>query len=200
MEQGQRQRKIQGLISLFSPSLAESAVDLNLKLMRWRLMPEVDLPTIAATRCLLLGSGTLGCNVARALLVRNGQWEGYFFGLRIRTEPSSPSPAYQGWGVRHITLVDNGRVSFSNPVRQSLFQFEDCLGGGKPKAETAAERLKQIFPSAVAESGKTVQNIIRYPFLSPGVHAEGVTLSIPMAGHPVGSAGAAESVGRKVVI
>jgi hypothetical protein len=51
------------------PSLAESAVDLNLKLMRWRLMPEVDLPLVAGTKCLLLGSGTLGCNVARALLV-----------------------------------------------------------------------------------------------------------------------------------
>ena len=35
-----------------------------------------------------------------------------------------------GWGVRHITLVDNGRVSYSNPVRQSLFTFKDCLEGG----------------------------------------------------------------------
>ena len=25
-----------------------------------------------------------------------------------------------------ITLVDNGRVSYSNPCRQSLFEFEDC--------------------------------------------------------------------------
>lgn len=77
--------------------LAESSVDLNLKLMRWRLLPSLDLDTIAQTSCLLLGSGTLGCNVARCLL---------------------------GWGVRRITMLDNSTVSYSNPVRQSLFQFK----------------------------------------------------------------------------
>jgi len=56
------------LIGVFF-SLAESAVDLNLKLMRWRLLPEIELEKMAGTRCLLLGAGTLGCNVARALLV-----------------------------------------------------------------------------------------------------------------------------------
>jgi ubiquitin-like modifier-activating enzyme ATG7 len=65
--------------------------------MRWRLLPSLDLDTIAQTRCLLLGSGTLGCNVARCLL---------------------------GWGVRRITMLDNSTVSYSNPVRQSLFQFK----------------------------------------------------------------------------
>lgn len=55
----------------------------------------------------------------------------------------------QGWGVRHVTFVDSGRVSFSNPVRQSLFEFEDCLHGGKPKAAAAAAALKRIFPSMV---------------------------------------------------
>ena len=69
--------------SLDPEKLAESAVDLNLKLMKWRLVPELDLVGISAARCLLLGSGTLGCNVARCLL---------------------------GWGVRNITFVDNGRV------------------------------------------------------------------------------------------
>lgn len=85
----------------------------------------------------MLGSGTLGCGVARSLL---------------------------GWGVRHITMVDNGRVSYSNPVRQSLFTFADCLDGGKHKAEAAAARLKEIFP---------------------GVEATGHVLSVPMPGHPV---------------
>jgi ubiquitin-like modifier-activating enzyme ATG7 len=41
-------------------------------------------------------------------------------------------------------------VSFSNPVRQPLFQFADCLDGGKPKAECAAARLKEIFPGIVS--------------------------------------------------
>lgn len=70
----------------------------------------------------------------------------------------------QGWGVRNITFVDNGSVSFSNPVRQPLFNFQDCLDGGAKKAYRAAEALKEIYP---------------------GVVAEGHTLSVPMAGHPI---------------
>lgn len=117
--------------------LAESAVGLNLSLMRWRLLPVIDLPKIAATKCLLIGSGTLGCNVARLLL---------------------------GWGVKKITFVDSGKVSYSNPVRQTLFTFEDCLDGGQPKALAAAKRLKEIYP---------------------GVDTEGHVISIPMPGHGV---------------
>ena len=49
--------------------LAETAVGLNLRLMKWRLAPEIDLETLEQTRCLLLGSGTLGCNIARCLMV-----------------------------------------------------------------------------------------------------------------------------------
>ncbi|KAI3369934.1 hypothetical protein L3Q82_024740 [Scortum barcoo] len=117
--------------------LAESSVDLNLKLMRWRLVPSLDLDKVVNTKCLLLGAGTLGCNVARTLM---------------------------GWGVRHITFVDNAKISYSNPVRQPLYEFEDCLGGGKSKAMAAVDRLTKIFP---------------------GVNAEGHNMSIPMPGHPV---------------
>ncbi|KAF6025418.1 ATG7 [Bugula neritina] len=131
--------------------IAESAVDLNLKLMRWRLLPDLNLEAISKTRCLLLGAGTLGCNVARNLL---------------------------GWGVRTITLVDNSTVSFSNPVRQSLFTFEHCQDGGLPKAETAAQSLKLIFP---------------------GVDAKGVSLTIPMPGHPVPT-NAVESIKKDVAV
>uniref|UniRef100_A0A665UFN0 Ubiquitin-like modifier-activating enzyme ATG7 n=1 Tax=Echeneis naucrates TaxID=173247 RepID=A0A665UFN0_ECHNA len=117
--------------------LAESSVDLNLKLMRWRLVPSLDLDKVVNTKCLLLGAGTLGCNVARTLM---------------------------GWGVRHITFVDNAKISYSNPVRQPLYEFEDCLGGGKSKATAAVDRLTKIFP---------------------GVISEGYNMSIPMPGHPV---------------
>ncbi|KAF5122981.1 hypothetical protein DV495_004096 [Geotrichum candidum] len=117
--------------------LADQAVDLNLKLMKWRIAPELDLDVIKDTKCLLLGAGTLGSYVARGLMA---------------------------WGVRKITFVDNGRVSYSNPVRQPLYKFEDCINGGQPKAEQAAKALKEIYPS---------------------VESEGISLEIPMAGHPV---------------
>lgn len=121
--------------SLDPKQLAVSAVGLNIQLMKWRALPSLDTKALSQRKCLLLGAGTLGCSVARTLL---------------------------GWGVRHITFVDNGRVSFSNPVRQSLFTYNDCLGGGRYKAEAAAAAVKDIYP---------------------GVHATGVRLDIPMPGH-----------------
>jgi ubiquitin-like modifier-activating enzyme ATG7 len=66
--------------------------------------------------------------------------------------------------VKNITFVDNGTVSFSNPVRQPLFNFEDCLNGGTQKAHRASEALTQIYP---------------------GVQTTGHAFSVPMAGHPI---------------
>ena len=54
--------------------------------------------------------------------------------------------------MRHITLLDNSTVSYSNPVRQSLFTFHDCAGGGKHKAEAAVESMKLIFPAVVGST------------------------------------------------
>jgi hypothetical protein len=61
--------------------LADQAVDLNLKLMRWRIMPSLDLEKISSTRCLLLGAGTLGCYVSRALMVGQIAWPLLISGL-----------------------------------------------------------------------------------------------------------------------
>lgn len=115
--------------------LADQSVDLNLKLMKWRISPNLDLDKIKNTKCLLIGAGTLGSYVSRNLM---------------------------GWGVRKITFIDNGSVSFSNPVRQPLFNYEDCLGGKAKKATTAAEALKRIYP---------------------GVDSEGYNMTVPMLGH-----------------
>jgi ubiquitin-like modifier-activating enzyme ATG7 len=117
--------------------LADQAVDLNLKLIKWRIAPTIDLDVIKNCKCLLLGAGTLGSYVSRTLL---------------------------GWGVRKITFIDNAKVSFSNPVRQPLFTFKDCVQGGAKKAERAAEALREIYP---------------------GVDAEGHMMEVPMVGHPI---------------
>lgn len=101
-------------------SLASSAVDLNLKLMRWRMLPDINLDVISSCKCLLLGAGTLGSQVSRNLLA---------------------------WGIKHITFVDSSRVSYSNPVRQSLYEFEDAKLSAL-KAEKAAEKIRKIFPGA----------------------------------------------------
>ncbi|RKF53535.1 Ubiquitin-like modifier-activating enzyme atg7 [Golovinomyces cichoracearum] len=116
--------------------LASSAVELNTKLIKWRIAPNLDLERIKVTKCLLLGAGTLGTYVARLLL---------------------------GWNVRTITFVDNATVSYSNPVRQPLFNFDDCINGGSRKALVAAEALKKIYP---------------------GVNSSGYAITVPMLGHP----------------
>ncbi len=55
-------------------------------------------------------------------------------------------------------------MSYSNPVRQPLFHFKDCLEGGAKKAVRASESLKEIYP---------------------GVNSNGYVMSVPMAGHPI---------------
>jgi len=117
--------------------LADQAVDLNMKLVKWRISPNLNLDIFKETKCLLLGAGTLGSYVGRQLMA---------------------------WGVRKITFVDNATVSFSNPVRQPLFDFKDCLNGGAKKAERASEALSEIYP---------------------GVDSKGFVMSVPMLGHAI---------------
>jgi ubiquitin-like modifier-activating enzyme ATG7 len=135
---GKLSAKVTNLTQYMDPiQLADQAVDLNLKLMKWRIAPDLDLDAIKNTKCLLLGAGTLGTYVSRLLM---------------------------GWGVRKITFIDNASVSFSNPVRQPLFDFKDCLDGGAKKAYRAAEALQEIYS---------------------GVESTGHVMSVPMLGHPI---------------
>ena len=68
--QGKLGPRLADLAPMMDPTrLAAQAVDLNLKLMRWRILPSLELDKVSSTRCLLLGAGTLGCYVARALMV-----------------------------------------------------------------------------------------------------------------------------------
>lgn len=123
--------------------LSNDAVHLNLKLMKWRLVPDINLERMQKTRCLLLGAGTLGCNIARSLMA---------------------------WGVSKISFLDCGTLSYSNPVRQTLYTFQDCIPQAedncqvRAKAVTAAEALRLIYP---------------------GVESAGIHMTIPMPGHAV---------------
>lgn len=68
--QGKLGPRLADLAPMMDPTrLANQAVDLNLKLMRWRILPSLDLEKVSSTKCLLLGAGTLGCYVARTLMV-----------------------------------------------------------------------------------------------------------------------------------
>lgn len=50
--------RMSDLSSVLDPArLAENSVRLNIKLMRWRALPELDVELLARTKCLLLGAG-----------------------------------------------------------------------------------------------------------------------------------------------
>lgn len=116
--------------------LMENAVNLNNSLMKWRQLPDIKLERYSQLKVLIFGAGTIGCNLARVLI---------------------------GWDVSNITFVDNSTVSYSNPVRQSLSEFEDARDE-RGKAETAARALRRIRPS---------------------IQANAFMLTVPMPGHTI---------------
>ncbi|KAJ1605528.1 APG7-like ubiquitin activating enzyme E1 [Cryptosporidium canis] len=96
---------------------------MNIDLIKWRLIPDFEQSRFNNLRFLLIGSGTLGCGVARNLI---------------------------GWGIRNFTFIDHSKVSLNNPIRQCLFTIEDAKSR-KNKAQAAVERLRYICPDIIAE-------------------------------------------------
>ncbi|KAL7051316.1 hypothetical protein ACKWTF_004425 [Chironomus riparius] len=134
---GKMMPRIANMSEVMDPiKTAEHFAMLNLKLMKWRLLPALNLDIIKTQKCLLLGAGTLGCGIARSLM---------------------------SWGFSNISFIDSGHVSYSNPVRQSLFTYADAYQN-KFKSKAAAERLLEILPS---------------------VKSHGHVLTIPMPGYPI---------------
>ena len=55
-EKGQMGPRLANMRATMDPAkIAENSVDLNLKLMKWRLVPDLPLAKVQAARCLLLG-------------------------------------------------------------------------------------------------------------------------------------------------
>lgn len=106
---------------LSKEKIIEDQSKLNLKLMKWRLEPNLDLDLLSTKKFFILGTGTLGCNLARLLI---------------------------GYGVKHITFLDYGHVSYSNLARQSLFTTDnfDSEDKGITKVEAAKINLLKIAP------------------------------------------------------
>lgn len=109
------------LSSIFDTySIYEESIELNLKLMKWRMAPKLNLSNIKDSKVLIIGAGTLGCNVSRSLI---------------------------GWGIKHISFIDSGKISYSNPVRQCLYNFNDTVNNNNEfKSIVAARKLKEIVP------------------------------------------------------
>ncbi|KAL5226746.1 hypothetical protein ABZP36_015011 [Zizania latifolia] len=109
------------LSSINPASQDEEKQLMHLKLMGWRHFP-VNLDKLSRARCLLLGAGTLGCEVARLLMT---------------------------WGVRKLTVVDDGCVSMSDLVKQSLYTDKDC---GVPRVTAIVPHLKERCSAVEVEA------------------------------------------------
>jgi molybdopterin/thiamine biosynthesis adenylyltransferase len=98
-------------------AMADHNAELNLKLMMWKYDPKLPLDILRQVNCVLVGSGTVGCAIARNLIA---------------------------WGIKNVTFVDCANVTPSNPVRQSLYTIHDI---GRDKSAAAARSLCSILPS-----------------------------------------------------
>uniref|UniRef100_A0A453F1U9 Ubiquitin-like modifier-activating enzyme ATG7 n=1 Tax=Aegilops tauschii subsp. strangulata TaxID=200361 RepID=A0A453F1U9_AEGTS len=120
---GRKEKKLKEInLESMSPERRDEEQQLmHLKLMGWRHFP-VDLKNLSGIRCLLLGAGTLGCEVSRLLMT---------------------------WGVRKLTVVDGGHVSMPDVLKQSLYVDDDC---GVPRATAIVPHLKERCPAVDVEA------------------------------------------------
>lgn len=118
--------------------LVDLLVDFNLKFMKWCFVLDLDLDFIKRMKCLLFGVGIFGGYVLRNLM---------------------------GWGVCKIIFVDYGKVLYLNFVCQFLFEFEDCVDGGKFKVFCVVEVFKCIYFGVESEGYLFVVFMFGYLFM-----------------------------------
>ena len=114
------------------PALASDLFDMNVKLIKWRSVPELDL-SIFRKKIVMVGSGTLGCAVALTLL---------------------------GYGFTNIHFIDCGTVSYSNISRQWLLTMNSAEQV-EGKAKAACTNFLGRIPSKYMElcGGPTYDNL-----------------------------------------
>eukprot|EP00792_Barthelona_sp_PAP020_P003766 TRINITY_DN1632_c0_g1_i1.p1 TRINITY_DN1632_c0_g1~~TRINITY_DN1632_c0_g1_i1.p1 ORF type:complete len:442 (-),score=107.93 TRINITY_DN1632_c0_g1_i1:302-1501(-) len=86
----------------------------QLNVMKQRFAPLLDLNLISKQKILVIGCGTLGCNLIRTLVA---------------------------WGVENFVVLDNGYVSDTNPIRQNLFTRDQI---GRKKVDCIKESLTSM--------------------------------------------------------
>jgi adenylyltransferase/sulfurtransferase len=104
-------------------------MDLDDRYARHRLIDGWDQERLGSARLLVAGAGAIGNEVIKLL-------------------------ALLGFG--HILIVDFDRVEFSNLTRSPLFRETDI---GRPKAEAAAERAREINPDIAV---RTLQGDLQF--------------------------------------
>ena len=85
------------------------------------MLPSLDTSRLAATRCLILGAGTLGCQVARNLMVRPPTQLPI---LNFRCTAAPP------WVVTQDSRITNRVRSGTKAVRLTPGMWHVCRHGG----------------------------------------------------------------------